>query len=270
MTENDLDCGLELATQHFLQTRFHAVRTTIAQACTQSHRNLADVTLLAATKFVPPAQINYAIRNLGLTDIGENRVQELLEKYEQIDRTQVRLHFIGSLQINKVKYIADKVCMIHSLDRVALAQEIEKQMCRLGRTMDVLIEINSGEEPEKGGILPKDFPAFYQAVRAFAHLRVRGIMTMAPKCEQKSDYEKFFLKTYQIFVDNFIKNPHNIDTVGFLDRPEQSAPPILSMGMSDSYEQAIFAGTTMVRIGSALFGARPPKLCAGETVPQKT
>lgn len=205
------------------------------------------VTLLAATKTVPAEEINYATRCCGITDIGENRVQELLDKYDALEREGVRLHFIGRLQTNKVKYIVDKVDLIHSVDSLRLASEIDRRAGAIGKVMDVLIEINSGREENKGGVMPEDAAAFAEALMALTHVRVVGIMTIAPVLEKKEDYLKFFSETYEIFLDISAKTRHNKE--GFL----------LSMGMSDSYPQAILCGSNLIRIGSALFGARNAK-----------
>ena len=151
------------------------------------------------------------------------------------------IHFIGSLQTNKVKYIIDKVNMIHSLDRIELACEINKQAKKHGIVMDVLVEINSCREDSKGGVLPENVEAFCKEIAAFDSINLRGFMTMGKKCEKKSDYLKYFCETYQLVLDIWQKKLHNIDI------------PILSMGMSDSFVPAIEAGSNMVRIGRKLF-----------------
>ena len=199
-----------------------------------------EVTLLAAVKYTDTEHINY-LHSLGVNDIGENRVQQLLEHWEALDRKNLRVHFIGTLQKNKVKYIIDKVSMIHSLDSLSLAQEIEKQAAKHGIVMDVLVEINSGMEENKSGILPDEAAAFCESLGQFSHLNLRGFMTMAPKCEKNEEYRKYFCKTSQLCLDIWQKTLHNIDR------------PILSMGMSDSFEIAIEEGADIVRVGRALF-----------------
>ena len=199
-----------------------------------------EVTLLAAVKYTDTEHINY-LHSLGVNDIGENRVQQLLEHWEALDRENLRVHFIGTLQKNKVKYIIDKVSMIHSLDSLSLAQEIEKQAAKHGVVMDVLVEINSGMEENKSGILPDEAAAFCESLGQFSHLNLRGFMTMAPKCEKNEEYRKYFCKTSQLCLDIWQKTLHNIDR------------PILSMGMSDSFEIAIEEGADIVRVGRALF-----------------
>ncbi len=199
-----------------------------------------DVCLLVASKYATAEQIN-AAAEYGITDIGENRVQQLLEKYDKINKDKLNIHFIGSLQKNKVKYIADKVCMIHSLDSVELAREIDRQCAKINKVMDVLVEINIGEEEAKGGISPDYIYEFLNEISCFEHVCVKGIMTMAPKCEKKEEFTKYFKETYAIFLDISRKKLHNIDRA------------VLSMGMSDSYTVAVSEGATLVRVGRAVF-----------------
>jgi pyridoxal phosphate enzyme (YggS family) len=194
--------------------------------------------LLCATKTQSVEDINYLI-SLGCTHIGENRVNELLEKYEGYDKS-AQVHFIGTLQSNKVKYIIDKVSLIHSVDTVSLLEEISKRASKIGKTMDILIEVNSGMEENKGGIMPNDVPDFVSKARTYAGVRVRGLMTMAPRCETKEEYLKYFGITKALFDELF----------------GDDKDAILSMGMSESYEYAIEAGATMVRVGSSIFGKR--------------
>ena len=206
-----------------------------------------EVTLLAAVKYATPEQIDALHRECGVHDIGENRVQQLLEHYEKLEsKDGLRIHFIGSLQRNKVKYIIDKVCMIHSLDSLALAAEIERQCVRVGKTMDVLVEINSGMEQNKGGVAPNEVEAFCKELGNFPHLRLRGFMTMAPKCENSDQYRKYFSQTYRQCLDIWQKKLDNIGSM------EKNAP-IISMGMSDSFEAAVMEGSTLVRVGGAIF-----------------
>ncbi|MBO5203463.1 MAG: YggS family pyridoxal phosphate-dependent enzyme [Clostridia bacterium] len=200
-----------------------------------------DVVMVAAVKYADIGEINYLHDSLGVNDIGENRVQQLLEHYEGLNDKSVNIHFIGTLQTNKVKYIADKVCMIHSVDSLKLAAEINKQAKKHGRVMDVLVEINSGEEESKSGVRPADSEELCMQLSQFDSIRLRGFMTMAPRCEKKEDYLKFFGQTYAQVLDIWTKKLHNIDK------------PIISMGMSDSFEEAIASGADTVRIGRCLF-----------------
>lgn len=196
------------------------------------------VTLLVATKTQSVEDINYLI-SLGCNTIGENRVNELCEKFEGYDK-RASVHFIGTLQTNKVKYIYDKVDLIHSVDKFSLAKEINKHCAKIGKVMDILIEINSGREENKSGAMPEDAYALYKEISALPFVRVRGLMTMAPRCETKEEYLKYFGETKALF-DELFKND---DTA------------ILSMGMSESYEYAIESGATLVRVGSKIFGER--------------
>lgn len=199
--------------------------------------------LLAATKTVPADIINFAA-DCGITLIGENRVQELLEKYDKIDRDRLDIHFIGHLQTNKVKYIIDKVSLIHSVDSLTLAQTIDKYAYRAGKRMDVLVEINIGNEPTKSGIKLEDTEEFIEKLNALENIRVRGLMAIPPVCENSQENIVFFKKLSKKFIDIFGKKVDN-SNIG-----------ILSVGMSNDYMQAIEYGSTLVRIGSAIFGPR--------------
>ena len=194
--------------------------------------------LLLATKMQGCEDINYLIEQ-GACLIGENKVNELLEKYDGYDK-RAELHFIGTLQSNKVKYIIDKVSLIHSVDKYSLLLEIDKRAGKIGKVMDVLIEVNSGKEESKSGIFPEDVYDFYKKACELKNIRVRGLMTMAPRCQSREEYLKYFGLTKEIF-DNIFGN-------------DESA--ILSMGMSESYEYALEAGATLVRVGSKIFGER--------------
>lgn len=221
-----------------------AVRQKIRAAERAAGRQEGSVLLLAATKTVSAEDINFAVSEGGITDIGENRVQELLAKYDSLARDKMRIHFIGTLQTNKVKYIVDKVDLIHSVDSLKLAKEIDRRAGAIGKVQDVLLEYNSGCEENKSGFSEEKLRCELSEIMALPSVRVCGIMTIAPKCKENAEYCKFFHKTYQIFIDILQKKPHN------------SNVSVLSMGMSDSYESAIACGATVVRVGSAIFGAR--------------
>lgn len=197
-----------------------------------------NVTLLVATKTQSVEDINYLI-SLGCNTIGENRVNELCEKYEGYDK-RASVHFIGTLQTNKVKYIYDKVDLIHSVDKLSLAKEINKWCAKIGKVMDILIEVNSGREENKSGAMPEDVKALLDEIKGLEFVRVRGLMTMAPRCDTKEEYLKYFGLTKSLFDELF----------------KDDKDAILSMGMSESYEYAIEAGATLVRVGSRIFGER--------------
>lgn len=203
--------------------------------------------LLLATKCVDAERINYAI-SCGITHIGENRVNELMEKYDKIERDKVQLHFIGHLQRNKVKYIVDKVDMIQSVDSIKLAEEIEKECSKKNIFMPILAEINVGYEESKSGVAPEDAESFLIELSKFPHLRVNGLMAIPPASENKEIIIRNFKKMYQIYLDIKGKMLDNINM------------EILSIGMSDDYKEAVECGSTMVRIGSLVFGHRNYKI----------
>ncbi|MBE6681214.1 MAG: YggS family pyridoxal phosphate-dependent enzyme [Ruminococcaceae bacterium] len=242
------------------------VKQKIRNAAELSGRNFNDVTILAATKTVDADTINFAIEN-GISCIGENRVQELIEKYDSINKENVAVHFIGRLQTNKVKYICDKVSMIHSVDSVKLAREIDKQCAKIDKVMDVLVEVNIAGEESKGGIEPENLEEFLVEISRFSNIRVVGLMCIPPVCRNdaainenggftskseenisstKKSYKnnEFFEKIMKLFLDISQKKLDNI----YMQE--------LSMGMSDDFEQAVLQGSTIVRIGRGLFGSR--------------
>ncbi len=199
------------------------------------------VKLLFATKTVPAEVIN------GLPGeilIGENKVQELEEKYPLLRKDGLTVHFIGHLQTNKVKKIIDKVSMIHSLDSLGLAEEISHRAEQKGIVMPCLVEINIAHEPDKGGVFPEDAGNFVREVSVLPGIKVCGLMTMAPAHIAPDDYRMYFRRTKEIF-----------DKIAKLGIPGVEMNE-LSMGMSESYEQAVECGATMVRVGSAIFGKR--------------
>jgi len=217
-----------------LKKNFEDVRSNMDRASIGK-----DVTLLAATKTVDPEIINYAIDELGLTDIGENKVQELLSKYDSMHLDKVNLHFIGRLQTNKVKYIVDKVCLIHSVDSLRLASEIEKQSAKRGIVSSVLIEVNIAAEESKGGLLPQELPEFLDMLKQFSHVCCKGLMVIPPDCRDDEKYTQYFKKTKEV-----------------AERVFTDITPIISMGMTDSYVPAIKCGADIIRVGSGLFGKR--------------
>ncbi len=225
----------------YMDQNVFAIRERIRAACARSGRREEEITLLAAVKYTDAAHVNYLTDTLGVCDIGENRVQQLTERWDTLKKEDLRVHFIGTLQSNKVKYIIDKVDLIHSLDSETLAREIEKQAAKHQRVMDVLVEINSGEEESKSGLSPTEAESFCQTLDAYPHIRLCGFMTMAPKCEKIEDYRKYFRETSQLCLDIWTKKLHNIGR------------PILSMGMSESFEVAIEEGADIIRVGRALF-----------------
>lgn len=209
----------------------------------ENMKDYPHVHIMAVIKTRTPEEINFAVRECGITLLGENRVQELLAHYDDLDHS-AKLHFIGSLQKNKVKYIIDKVDMIESLDSLSLAAEIDKQAKKAGVKMPILIELNIGREESKGGIFPEELPALCDALRAYESIVPSGLMTIAPICENKDDYNGYFSEMKRL-----------LDTVFKVKFPE-SQHPILSMGMSGSFHEALQNGTDIIRIGEGIFGKR--------------
>lgn len=226
-----------------LEENLKIVRSRIAEAAIKSGRSEQDITLLAATKTVPVEVINRGIE-LGITHIGENRVQELCEKYDSYQLDHCELQFIGHLQTNKVKNIIGKVSLIQSVDSVKLAGEISRLSVQRGFVSDVLIEVNIGSEPNKSGVLPQNLYDLLPQVAAFPAIRVRGLMAIPPADASESETMGYFTNMFKYFIDIKTKKIDNIHM------------DFLSMGMSSDYSQAILAGANMVRVGSALFGPR--------------
>ena len=222
---------------------YNRIIENISRAAEDSGRKAEDIIFLAATKTVDAPTVNHAI-SLGLKYIGENRVQELLSKYDDYDLDNASLHFIGHLQTNKVRQIVGKVALIQSVDSVRLAEEISKCSKKLGLTTDILLEVNIGREENKSGVTPEELPELIESIRPIEAVRVRGLMAIPPICENAQENCKFFDNMRNIFLDIKSKNIDNISM------------DILSMGMSDDYAEAIRCGSNMIRVGSALFGAR--------------
>ena len=224
----------------YLDRNIDKIRKSINEAKARSGRE-DEVIILAATKYADADKINYIHKNLGVDHIGENRVQHLLEHWDKIDRDGLDIHFIGSLQTNKVKYIIDKVCLIHSLDSENLAKEIDRQAKKHGLVMDVLVEINSGMEESKGGIMPSDIESFCISLGKYDGVNIRGFMTMAPKGSTVDEYKAYFTNTKAA-----------CERVWY-EKLSKTEKPIFSMGMSESYEIAVECGSDIVRLGNIIF-----------------
>ena len=199
-----------------------------------------DITLIAASKTQTSETIDEFVKVAPEFILGENRVQELVSKYNP----NYTWHMIGQLQANKVKYIIDKVELIHSLDRVALADEIEKQATKHNKVMDCLIEINMGAEITKGGVAPSDVNAFIDSVRAYSHINVKGVMAVLPNMEDKVALGNMYKDLYNIYEEAKKLDGGNVDI------------KYLSAGMTNDYEIALDNGSNMIRLGRVLFGER--------------
>lgn len=224
-----------------VKDRYEIVLENIKKACERSGRNPEDITLISVTKTHGTELINEAI-DAGAKDIGENKAQELCNKYDDVK--PVRWHFIGHLQTNKVKTIIDKVVMIHSVDSDKLASEIDKRAKSSGVVMDILVEINIGMEDSKSGATEEEARDLIKKIRdEYQNLRVRGLMCVPPITDNPENSRKYFKKLKDIF-----------DSIKELSGDESF--DTLSMGMSGDYEVAIEEGATVVRVGTAIFGAR--------------
>lgn len=220
----------------------HQVQENIKKACEKANRDLAEVTLIAVSKTKPVSMLQEAYDE-GVRTFGENKVQEIMDKYGQLPQ-DIEWHMIGHLQRNKVKYIADKVTMIHSLDSLRLAETIESEASKHNRVIPVLIEVNVAMEESKFGISVDEVLPFVQELFKFPHLRVDGLMTIAPYVENPEENRQIFRKLKKLSVDIEEKNINNINM------------SVLSMGMTGDYQVAIEEGATMVRVGTGIFGER--------------
>ncbi|HJC38659.1 MAG TPA: YggS family pyridoxal phosphate-dependent enzyme [Candidatus Mediterraneibacter faecigallinarum] len=225
-----------------LKDRLEEVEERIQEACRRAGRDRSEVTLIAVSK-TKPAEVLKEAYDLGIRVFGENKVQELTEKYEVLPK-DIRWHMIGHLQTNKVKYIADKVELIHSVDSLKLAETIEKEAAKRNRTIDILVEVNVAEEESKFGLKVEEVIPFIEKVAGFSHINVRGLMTIAPFVENPEKNRSVFADLRKLSVDITEKNIDNVNV------------SILSMGMTNDYEVAIEEGATMVRVGTGIFGAR--------------
>ncbi len=225
-----------------IQENLGTVEQNIIAACGRSGRAREDVTLVAVSKTKPIEMLKEAY-DLGCRDFGENKVQELVDKYEQMPK-DIRWHMIGHLQRNKVKYIVDKVYMIHSVDSLRLAQEISKEAVKNNVTVSILIEVNVAEEESKFGTTSEEAVSLVEAVSKLPNIVIRGLMTIAPYVENSEENRLYFAKLKQIYVDIIHKNIDNV----FMEE--------LSMGMTGDYEVAIEEGATYIRVGTGIFGER--------------
>ena len=230
----------KLSANEYLQN-YKEICERVQQAAIKSGRTFDEIIILAATKTVDVNTINFAISN-GMNYIGENKVQEFLLKNDEI--INCHRHFIGHLQTNKVKDIIDKVEMIHSVHSVKLAKEISKQAQKCGKTIDILLEINIGDEQSKSGFCYEEACDAVQKIAQLDGVTIRGLMAIPPICESSDQNRVYFSKMKKLFIDIGNKKIDN------------SSMDILSMGMSDDYEAAIEEGANMIRLGTALFGRR--------------
>lgn len=225
-----------------LYENYEKVVENVKNACARSGRDFQDVTIIAVSKTKPLSDVEELLAH-GVTEFGENKVQEMVDKYEHVSKP-VNWHLIGHLQTNKVKYIVDKACLIHSVDSVHLAKEIEKEAAKKDVIAKVLIEVNIAQEESKFGIREDEVYSLIDAVKDMPHVHVMGLMTIAPFVENPEENRIYFRKMHQLLLDIKSKCIDNVDM------------NVLSMGMTNDYEIAVEEGATMIRVGTAIFGAR--------------
>lgn len=219
------------------------IEERIQNACVQAGRKREDVTLVGVSKTFDADRVNLAIRS-GVNILGENRVQEILQKKPHLEMDNVQMHLIGHLQTNKVKSIVGQVDMIQSVDSVKVARVIDTCSKNLGITTKILMEVNIGKETNKYGVELEQLEDVILQVSNLSNVEICGLMCVPPICEKKEDVRKFFCKMNEVFLDIANKKLDNVSM------------KVLSMGMSSDFEEAIKEGSTMVRIGTALFGDR--------------
>ncbi len=226
-----------------LKDNIAVVRKNIELACERAGRNPEEVTLIAVSKTKPLSDIEEVIATTDTRDFGENKVQEMVDKYEKVS-TPVNWHLIGHLQTNKVKYIVDKACLIHSVDSFNLAKTIEKEAVKRNVTANILIEVNVAEEETKFGVRCEEVLPLIEQIKDLPHIKVKGLMTIAPFVENPEDNRVYFRTLRDLSLDIASKNIDNIDM------------SVLSMGMTNDYVVAVEEGATLVRVGTGIFGAR--------------
>ena len=219
------------------------IRNRIAQAAAEAGRNPDEILLCAATKMNDADRVRQAIV-AGVDCCGENRVQELTSKMSENAYEGAPVHFIGHLQTNKVRQVVGKVDLIQSIDSLRLIQAVDREAARQGIVQDILLEINIGNEESKSGFSPSELPEILSQISKCGNIRVRGLMAIPPICHILGENRKFFQEMFNLSVDIRAKKYDNI------------CVDILSMGMSDDYSDAIACGSTMIRVGTAIFGAR--------------
>lgn len=226
-----------------VEYNYNVINERISEAAQKVGKTREDIKFLAATKTVDVEVINYAI-SLGLNYIGENKVQELISKYDNYNLENCSLQFIGHLQSNKVRQIVGKVDLIQSVDSVKLAKEISRQSVNKNVNTDILVEVNIGREENKSGVLPEMAYELIDEIKDFDNISVKGLMTIPPISDNSQEISEYFNKVNKLFIDILGKKLDNVSM------------DILSMGMSSDYYEAILMGANMVRVGSSLFGAR--------------
>ena len=225
-----------------LKDNLYAVKQNIAMAAGRAGRNPEDITLIAVSK-TKPAEMIREIYDEGIREFGENKVQEITAKSAELP-DDINWHMIGHLQRNKVRQVIDKVVLIHSVDSLRLAEQIETEAEKKDLHVDILLEVNVAREESKYGFFLEEVEDALKKISQYSHLTVKGLMTIAPYVENPEENRDIFKKLYQLFIDIKSKNIDN------------GTMSVLSMGMTGDYQVAIEEGSTMIRVGTGIFGAR--------------
>ena len=225
-----------------IRDHLNEVRENIQKACEKAGRSPQEVTLIAVSKTKPLFMLEEAYE-AGARDFGENKVQEILEKHPKMPE-DARFHMIGHLQRNKVKQVLPHAVLIHSVDSYRLAEQISQEAGKLGITAKILLEVNVAKEESKYGFFLEDTEAAIREIAKFPHVRIKGLMTIAPFVENPEENREVFKKLYEFAVDIGKKNIDNVNM------------GVLSMGMTGDYQVAVEEGSTMIRVGTGIFGAR--------------
>ena len=227
--------------KEIIYKNLNIIKDNIEKSCIKANRKIDEIQIVGVTKTIDIERINI-LKNLGINNFGENKAQELLEKYDKINN--VSWHFIENLQTNKVKYIIDKVELIHSVNSIKLLEEINKRAFYINKTIPILLEINIAKEISKCGLLEENLPNILENIHEFKNIQLNGLMCVAPFVEKPEQNRKYFRKMRNLFVDIQGKNKDNINM------------KYLSMGMTNDYNIAIEEGSNIVRIGTGIFGER--------------
>lgn len=227
--------------REIIKKNLEEINNNIEKACLKAGRKPSDIQIIGVTKTIDIERINI-LKDFGIKTFGENKAQELLEKYDSIQ--DASWHFIGNLQTNKVKYIIDKVELIQSVNSLKLLNEINKRAFNINKNIPILLEINIANEPSKNGITEEEIPFFLENMQSFKNITLNGLMCIAPFVENTEQNAQYFRKMRKLFVDIKAKNKDNINI------------RYLSMGMTNDYSIAIEEGANMIRIGTGIFGKR--------------
>ena len=218
------------------------VEKKVEEACKRAGRERSEVTLIAVGK-TKPVEMLQEIYDTGVRDFGENKVQEMMDKYEVMPK-DIHWHMLGHLQRNKVKQVLPHAVLIHSVDSLRLAEQIDQEAEKLGITAKILLEVNVAKEESKFGMMPEEVPEMVEQISLLPHLQIEGLMTIAPFVDDPEKNRPVFQKLYQLSVDIKKKNIDNVNM------------SVLSMGMTGDYQVAVEEGATMIRVGTGIFGAR--------------